>query len=96
MPYILFCIIIGETTPFPVTIGETQSVGELKRAIKKEAEPELDAFAARKLTLYQVHFNPKEEEYIKKLQEAFRNPSKNKELDPLDELRDVFPTGPTH
>jgi Crinkler effector protein N-terminal domain len=95
MLYTLVCIVIGETNPFVVDINEDRLVAHLKKAIKKEAEHALGAFDAHTLTLYQVHLNPKEEEYHKKLQEAFRNPSKNKELDPLDELKDVFPTGPT-
>jgi Crinkler effector protein N-terminal domain len=53
MPYTILCILIDGTTPFPVTIDETRSVGELK-AIKKKKEPELDAFAADALTLYKV------------------------------------------
>jgi Crinkler effector protein N-terminal domain len=96
MPYILFCVVIGETTPFPVTIGGTQSVGELKGAIKKKAEPELDAFDAHTLILYRIDVDgPNKHEYISKMQEVFQNPSSNAELGPFDKLRDHYqPPGP--
>jgi Crinkler effector protein N-terminal domain len=69
MPYTLLCILIGGTTPFPVTINETQSVGELK-AIKKKKEPELDAFAADALTLYKVDIDGSDnEKCIKEVQD---------------------------
>jgi Crinkler effector protein N-terminal domain len=51
----LFCIVSDGTTPFPVAIDETQSVGELKKAIKKETKPGLDAFAPHELTLYKIN-----------------------------------------
>jgi Crinkler effector protein N-terminal domain len=97
MPYTILCIITGETTPFSVTIDETQSVGELKDAIKKETEPELNAFDAHTLTLYRIDVNGSNNESTRELQKISQDPSKNEELDPLDKLRDVFkPTGPTH
>jgi Crinkler effector protein N-terminal domain len=59
-PSTLFCIVIGRTTAFPVTIGETQSVGELKDAIKKKKAPELieRELMSNKLTLYSTSMDP--------------------------------------
>ena len=54
MSYIIWCIIVGETIPFPVNIDETQSVGELKHAIKEEIAPRLNAFPVHQLTLYKI------------------------------------------
>ncbi|KAF9577962.1 hypothetical protein BGW38_006509 [Lunasporangiospora selenospora] len=50
----LFCIVEGESTPFPVKIESTETVGELKKIIKTEKTPEFDDIAADKLTLWSV------------------------------------------
>ena len=47
MLYTFFCIVIGETTPFSVDIDETLTVDYLKKAIKKEKEPESSVSAAK-------------------------------------------------
>jgi Crinkler effector protein N-terminal domain len=60
--YPLWCIVIGESTPFPVAIGETQSVGELKDAIKKKKPAYLKDIDADGLTLYQVNIDASTDE----------------------------------
>ena len=44
----------------------------------------MDAFAAH------VDLKLSDEAHINKLQEAFQNPSSNAELDPFDELKDLY------
>jgi Crinkler effector protein N-terminal domain len=62
MLYDLFCNVIGEGTVFQVSIDATQSVAQLNEAIKKKKEPELDAVAADKLTLFRVSINVSDED----------------------------------
>jgi len=50
----LYCIVLGEKNPFPVTMDWDRSVGELKDEIKKKKEPEFNHLAADKLTLYKI------------------------------------------
>jgi Crinkler effector protein N-terminal domain len=89
MPYTLFCIILRGTTLFPVTIDETRSVGELKEAIKKEKEPEFDAFDADALTLYRVKIDGfNKQEFIKIVQHIPQDP--NAELNPISKLSQCF------
>ena len=57
MLHTLSCIVIGETTAFPVDIDETQTVGELKDAIKEKKQVALKAIDANKLTLYRAIVN---------------------------------------
>ena len=54
MPYKIFCMIIGHDSTIPVNINETETVDDLKKAIKEENKPELDACAADALTLFRV------------------------------------------
>lgn len=51
---ILFCVVDGESTPFPVEIESAKTVGQLKDAIKEKKSPEFDDIAADKLTLWRV------------------------------------------
>jgi Crinkler effector protein N-terminal domain len=72
----LWCIVIGETTQFPVTINETQYVGELKEAIKKKKEHTLGAFDADALNLYKVNIkvpddDDDDEKLIKAVEDAW-------------------------
>jgi Crinkler effector protein N-terminal domain len=90
MVYTLLCIIIGETTLFSVKINETQLVDELKDAIKKKAEPKLDAFAAHELTLYQVEIDASNEACIEEVKSKCKNLSQLSMLNPVFELGDCF------
>ncbi|KAF9900515.1 hypothetical protein EC991_007219 [Linnemannia zychae] len=50
----LFCLVDGESTPFPVKIESTETIGSLKDEIKLKNAPEFDDIAADKLTLWRV------------------------------------------
>ena len=57
--YTLRCVILDEPPGLPsvlkVVIPVSNDVSDLKKAIKKEMEPELDQFAASSLVLWQVN-----------------------------------------
>ena len=50
----IFCCILGSDRLFPVDITEDQTVGDLKEAIKKKKEPDLDHLPADALDLWKV------------------------------------------
>ncbi|KAG0195374.1 hypothetical protein BGX31_006341, partial [Mortierella sp. GBA43] len=50
----LFCILEGESTPFPVTIDSDKTVGDLKDAIKTKKSNYLASIDADQLTLWKV------------------------------------------
>ncbi|KAG0195067.1 hypothetical protein BGX28_002366, partial [Mortierella sp. GBA30] len=50
----LFCLVDGESTPFPVEIESTKTIGQLKDAIKAKKAPRFDDVAADELTLWRV------------------------------------------
>jgi len=54
MPYTLFCIALDGKDLFSVKVDETQTVDELKKAIKEQNAPEFDHLTAFKLTLYRA------------------------------------------
>ena len=54
----LFCFIPGGKRVFSVEIDKTKIVDQLKKEIKKEKKPELNAFTADALTLYLVTIRP--------------------------------------
>jgi len=97
----IWCIVVGETTPFSVTIDETRSVDALKGRIKKKKEPMLDAFAADQLTLYKINEVKFERssKHLEAVQEISQNLSKQTSLDPwiqLSTIEDGFPPGTLH
>jgi hypothetical protein len=57
MPFTLLCLIPDSKSVFPVDIDENKTVGHLKKEIKKETEPEFNAFAAHALTMYKAHID---------------------------------------
>jgi hypothetical protein len=54
----LNCLVLGDDISawrvFPVRIAKSETVGGLKKAIKKEKEPEFDDYAADRLDLWKV------------------------------------------
>lgn len=52
--YTLFCVLLGENSPFAVEIAKDETVDILKKLIKKEKEPKLNHIDADELTLYKV------------------------------------------
>jgi len=50
----LFCLVDGDSAPFPVEIESTKTVGSLKDSIKLKKTPRFDDVAADELTLWSV------------------------------------------
>ncbi|ORZ18265.1 hypothetical protein BCR41DRAFT_44323 [Lobosporangium transversale] len=50
----LFCILDGDSSAFEVQLDADDSIAALKKAIKKEKEPEFDYIPADKLNLFHV------------------------------------------
>jgi len=98
--YTIWCIVVGETTPFSVEIDETKSVDALKKAIKKEKKPMFKAFAADRLTLYKINV-PFEGsgKHLETVQEIYQNLSEQTSLGPWIQLSTIegeFPPGMLH
>lgn len=50
----LFCLVDGESTPFPVKIESTETIGGLKDAVKTALSPQFDDVTAKDVTLWSV------------------------------------------
>lgn len=50
----LNCLVLGTGCVFLVKVAKSEMVGGLKKAIKKEKEPEFDDYAANHLNLWKV------------------------------------------
>ncbi|GJJ67990.1 hypothetical protein EMPS_00336 [Entomortierella parvispora] len=88
----LFCLVEGDSTPFPIKIELTSSIGELKDEIKLKKTPEFDDIAADRLTLWRVSIpvaplNERRSVSLKDFNSAA-------ELDPTDDVSDVFKETP--
>jgi len=73
MAYTLFCIVRGDTNLFSVKVDETQTVDELKKAIKSENSHKFENVDAYELTLHQIEINldlSNEDEYDRILDEV--------------------------
>ena len=91
--YKIWCIIVGEMTPFPVKIDQTESVGDLKKCIKQEKEKMLAAYDPDQLTLYKILVKTTKTTYTTIVQDISQDLSdrqKATKLDPMDELSEVF------
>ena len=97
MDYRIFCALPDGRPTFPVKIAKTETVGDLKNAIKVEIPLSLNGIEARDLTLYQVNLDCSDKkEYIKQAKLLAENPGNLLELDPPETLTTVFwPSGPT-
>ena len=98
--YKIWCIIIGDTTPFSVEIDKTECVDALKQGIKKKAKPMLDAFDTHELTLYKIKDFELKGFDKHTVQEISQNLSEQTLLNPwieLSTIEDGFPkTGMLH
>ena len=91
MAYTIFCVLPNGKPTFPVKIAKTQTVGELKNAIKFKIPLSLKAIEARDLTLYEVNLDCSDnEEYIKQAKLLAENPDNLLKLDPVKKLTAVF------
>ncbi|KAF9322726.1 hypothetical protein BG006_002104, partial [Podila minutissima] len=88
----LFCLVDGESTPFPVEIESTKTIGDLKKAIKDDNAIAFADVDAKMLTLWRVSIPvlPKKE---RKNISLVNVPSKE-ELDETDDVSDVFKETP--
>ncbi|KAF9369452.1 hypothetical protein CPC16_004499 [Podila verticillata] len=90
----LFCLVDGESTSsvFPVKLSADDSIGDLKKLIKSEKSPEFDDIPADKLTLWHVSIpvDPANKHKPIVLNE-FESAT---ELDPTDDISDVFEETP--
>jgi len=98
--YTIWCIVVDETTPFPVKIDETESVDVLKDHIKRKKEKSLEAYDADQLTLYKIDV-PFEGsgKHLEAVQEISQNLSEQTSLDRWIELSTIegeFPQGMLH
>ena len=64
MDIILYCVVDGQSTPFPVEISSAKTVGHLKHAIKDENANELRDVDAKQLTLWKVSIPATDDEEI--------------------------------
>ena len=89
MPYTIYCILIGETRPFTVTLDEAQKVPELKKAVKGESR-QLALFDAHHLQLYLINVDASKEHWIAEVNLIAQNLSGLQELDSFDSMTQVF------
>ncbi|KAG0022275.1 hypothetical protein BGZ82_011068 [Podila clonocystis] len=84
----LFCLVEGESTPFPVKIESANTIGDLKKLIKAKKTPGFNDIDADKLTLWRVSIplaplNERKPVFLNEIISAT-------ELDPADDLSNVF------
>ena len=90
MAYTLFCIVPGDKNLFSVKVDETQTVDELKKAIKSENSHKFENVDAYELTLHQIEINldvSNEDEYDRILDEVSQP---GYVFTPKRKLRDVW------
>ena len=94
MQYKLFCVIPNGKPAFVVNIDETETVADLKDAIKSKLELSLIAID---LTLYQIDLDGSDEpEYIKEAKRLAENPLNLEKLKVVKRLNTIFgSSGPT-
>ncbi|KAG0014025.1 hypothetical protein BGZ82_001943, partial [Podila clonocystis] len=88
----LFCVVDGESTPFPVEIESTKTLGFLKELIKAKKPNDFSDVDADKLTLWKVSIplaplNERKPVFLNEIISVT-------ELDPADDLSDVFEPKP--
>ncbi|KAF9202673.1 hypothetical protein BGZ59_002058, partial [Podila verticillata] len=84
----LFCLVDGESTPFPVEIESTKTIGDLKRAIKDDNSIAFADVDAKMLTLWHVSIPVLPKKDLKEISLA------EEELDEKDDVSDVFKETP--
>jgi hypothetical protein len=92
MTLTLFCIVDCESTPFPVEIESTKTIGDLKKSIKIEKTNDFNDIDADKLTLWRVSIPvlPKKD----RKQISLADVSSKEELDETDDISDAFDESP--
>ncbi|KAF8922800.1 hypothetical protein BGZ58_003772, partial [Dissophora ornata] len=87
----LFCVVEGDSIPFPVKISLEDTVGDLKDAIKTKITPRFDDIPALELVLGQVLIPILDEEEEKpiKLNAVLTTADGNTAEDSVDEINDT-------
>jgi len=88
----LFCLVEGESTPFSVKIESSESVSDLKDAIKLKKTQRFHDVTADELTLWRVSHPVPPLHDRKPI--VFNEIDSATELDPTDDLADVFEAQP--
>ncbi|ORY97137.1 hypothetical protein BCR41DRAFT_228771 [Lobosporangium transversale] len=88
----LFCILDGHSTPFSVVVSPDDTVDDLKKAIKKEKEPEFDYIPADKLNLWHVSIVIGDDEDEKTI--TLSEHPDAKKLHATSEISEVFGSAP--
>ncbi|KAG0069968.1 hypothetical protein BGZ92_004574, partial [Podila epicladia] len=88
----LCCVVDGESISFPVKIESTETIGDLKDAIKTALSPQFDDIAAKDLTLWRVSISlvplkDRKPIILKQIDSA-------EELDPGNDISDEFEERP--
>src|SRR5258706_14590663 len=90
--YTIFCLLEGETNPFPVRIDESQFVGDLKKSIKEERSVIL--VEALELELYQIDVDASDlQKAIKDVETLAPKLIPTDRLNPTLDLSDIYPEG---
>jgi len=94
MSYKIFCILPGGHPAFAVNIKQTETVSNLKDAIRVNTEPELDGIDADSLSLYHINVGALDmEKAIVEVEGIFQglSTSENIEwLNPIKTLESIF------
>ena len=90
--YTIFCLLKGETIPFSVRIGESQSVDDLKDRIKEKRSVIL--VEALELELYRIDVDASDlQKAIKDVETLAQTLIPTDRLNPTLKLNKVFPSG---
>ncbi|KAF9295152.1 hypothetical protein BGZ74_010947 [Mortierella antarctica] len=87
-----FCVIDGESTPFPVEIEPTKTIGELKKTIKDDNAVAFVDVDAKMLTLWGVSIPVAPKKERKDI--SLAGITSKEELDETDDVSDVFKETP--
>ena len=91
MKYTLWCLVLGEESIFSVKVDETQSMDELKKAIRNEKPRTLKDVSAHELTLYKLASDVDENQSeVEDIKHGLFDLKKKQPLHPMDELTSIF------
>ncbi|KAG9062127.1 hypothetical protein KI688_006459 [Linnemannia hyalina] len=90
----LFCLVDGESTPFPIEIESTKTIGDLKDLVKAALSPQFDDITAKDLTIWSVSI-PVSDDDDDEIPIVLDNVnSKDNKLRAMRGLLEVFPDKP--
>jgi hypothetical protein len=92
--YKIFCLLKDRGGPFSVKIDETETVDDLKCAIKDKNQMDLAGVDSKYLNLYLEDIKTDNSNYMAQANDKFKKLSELDPLSPLAELRSVFGGSP--